>query len=197
MSELETNTSTESRRKIKPRKERTTFKSELWDWVKSIGIAVVVVLFLHYFVFNLSKVEGHSMQPTLLEKEWLFVDKIVYWIGDPERGDVVILKDPSEGPDKKDFLVKRIIGLPGDTVEVRDSKLYVNGALEIEPYTDTEIADGDVGPVVVEAGHYFVMGDNRHASASKDSRIFGTVSKDMIKGRADFILWPITKIKGL
>src|SRR5690606_2127153 len=104
---------------------------------------------------NLSKVEGHSMEPTLEPHEWLFVNKIGYRIGQPERGDVVILKDPSMDAGRKEYLVKRVIGEPGDSIEIRGGQLYVNGELQIEAYTDVEIEGADYGPVVVEAGRYF------------------------------------------
>lgn len=171
--------------------------SELWDWVKSIAVALVIVISLNLFVFNLSTVKGHSMEPTLREKEWLFVNKLVYWIGHPGRGDVVILKDPGVQGGQRQYLVKRVVALPGDTVEIRAGQLYVNGNAVYEPYTDIRIEDGDRAPVVVEPGHYFVMGDNRHQGASKDSRIFGSVSEKEIQGRADFILWPLQQVGGL
>ncbi|MDR0268562.1 signal peptidase I [Paenibacillus sp.] len=171
--------------------------SEVWDWAKTIVIAFVIMMLLNLFVFNLSMVKGQSMQPTLYEKERLFIDKIVYDFKAPKRGEVVVLHDPSNGPDKKEFLVKRIIGTPGDTVEVKDHKLYVNGQLQVEPYTEVEIQDPDFGPLKIDDDHYFVMGDNRHAGASKDSRSFGSVNAKGIVGRAEFIFWPVNKIRGL
>ncbi|MEF3313638.1 signal peptidase I [Paenibacillus sp. GYB004] len=171
--------------------------AELWDWTKSIAVALVIVILLNLYVFNLSTVKGHSMEPTLREKEWLFVNKFVYLVGHPNRGDVVILKDPDMQSVEKQYLVKRVVAIPGDQVEIRGGKLYVNGDTVAEPYTDIKIEDGDRGPVVVEEGRYFVMGDNRHQNASKDSRIFGTVSEKAIQGRADFILWPIDQMGGL
>ncbi|MFC4098580.1 signal peptidase I [Paenibacillus xanthanilyticus] len=178
-------------------RELPRWASELIDWGRTLSIALIVVLLLHFFVFNLSTVEGHSMEPTLYEKEWLFVNKFSYYVGDPQREDVVILKDPSDRPDRKEFLVKRIIGLPGDTIEVRGGQLYRNGELIVEAYTDTPIEDLDYGPYQVEADTYFVMGDNRHARASLDSRSFGAVPRKLIQGRADFILWPIAKLNAL
>jgi signal peptidase I len=169
------------------------WRKEVWDWSIALIVAIVVVLLLRAFVFQLSTVRMHSMEPTLYENEWLFVNKISYEFGHPGRGDVVILRDPSDGPDRKEFLVKRIVGLPGDRLEVRAGQLYLNGELTIEPYTDTKIEDGDYGPMQVSTGHYFVMGDNRHQGASKDSRAFKEVPEDMIKGRAEFIIWPIVR----
>lgn len=169
------------------------WRKELWDWTKALLVAVIIVLLLRAFVFQLSTVKKVSMEPTLHENEWLFVNKIALKLGSLDRGDVVILKDPSEGQGKKDFLVKRIVALPGDTLEIRNGELYINGELKVEPYTDVKIEDGDYGPTTVSAGHYFVLGDNRHKSASKDSRAFKEVPEDLIEGRADLIVWPISR----
>ncbi len=171
----------------------TGWKKEVWDWTKALLIAGAIVLLLKAYVFQLSTVKHRSMQPTLYENEWLFINKIVYEFGDPKRGDVIILKDPSEDDSRKEHLVKRVIGMPGDTLEIRNGQLYVNGELKVEPYTDAKIEDGDFGPFTVSANHYFVMGDNRHLNGSKDSRAFGEVPRSMIEGRGDLILWPITR----
>jgi len=169
------------------------WRKELWDWAKSLLVAAVIVLLLKAYVFQLSTVRKVSMEPTLHENEWLFVNKIALKLGSLDRGDVVILKDPSDGMDHKEYLVKRIVGVPGDTLEVRDGELYINGELKVEPYTDVKIEDGNFGPTTVTPGHYFVMGDNRRLRASRDSRAFNEVPADMIKGRADLIVWPITR----
>ena len=180
-----------------PDKPRPAWLSELIDWAKTLSVALVIVVVVNLFIFNLSTVNGFSMEPTLEEREWLFINKIGYAFGDPERGDVIILKDPSEGPDRKEYLVKRVIGIEGDTIEIRTGQLYLNGELQVEPYTDVEIESPDFGPAVVEPGKVFVMGDNRRGGASKDSRSFGTVALDGVKGKAEFVIWPITKLKKL
>lgn len=175
----------------------TSWAAELWDWAKTIIIAFVVMMLLNLFVFNLSMVKGQSMQPTLVERDRLFVNKIVYDFGSPSRFDVIVLRDPSEGQEKKDFLVKRIVGLPGDTVEVREHHLYVNGERQTETYTDIEVQDPDFGPITLEADRYFVMGDNRHEGKSKDSRVFGSITSGEIVGKAEFIFWPFSEMKKL
>lgn len=177
--------------------DKRGWAAEFWDWAKTIVIAFVIMMLLNLFVFNLSMVRGQSMQPTLVEQERLFIDKIIYDFKSPAHGEVVVLRDPSDGPDKKEFLVKRIIGVPGDIVEVKEHKLYVNGKLKVEPYTEVEIQDSDFGPLKLEKDHYFVMGDNRHAGASRDSRSFGSVKASSIVGRAEFIFWPVTRAKSL
>ena len=99
--------------------KKNGWAAELWDWVKTIAIAFVIMVLLNMFVFNLSMVKGESMQPTLVASERLFINKVVYRFSEPSHGDVIVLKDPSDGPDKKEFLVKRVVGVPGDTIEVR------------------------------------------------------------------------------
>lgn len=175
----------------------TTWLEELLDWTKTLVFAFAVVMLLHFFVFNLSKVEGHSMEPTLTAHEWLFVNKFVYLVGKPKIGDVVILKEPNTAAKEEKYLVKRVVGLPGDRIEVQNQRLYRNGNLVDEPYTDTLIEDMSYGPEVIGEGLYFVMGDNRHARASLDSRTFHAVPEELIKGRADYILWPYKEIRGL
>lgn len=171
--------------------------TELWDLLKTFVVAFIIVFLLNAFVFNLSTVKGQSMEPTLVEHERLFVDKFVYWFTDPARGDVVVLKDPTKGDAGRQFLVKRVVGVPGDTVEARDHVLYVNGVAMEESYTDVEIQDADFGPVSLGKDEYFVMGDNRHFGRSKDSRSFGSVDRKSIIGRAEFVFWPLSKIRSL
>ncbi|PZD95609.1 signal peptidase I [Paenibacillus sambharensis] len=184
-------------REPEEKRGRPRWLSELLDWARTLGIAFVIVLLVHLFVFNLSTVDGHSMEPTLEDKQWLFVNKIGYLIGEPERGDVVILEDPMDSEGKAEYLVKRIIGVPGDTVEIRSGRMYLNGEQLVESYTDVDIEDVDYGPQKVGEGTYFVMGDNRHLGASKDSRTFGPVSSTLIKGKAQFVIWPITHMNKL
>ncbi|MHA0856459.1 signal peptidase I [Paenibacillus sp. CMAA1364] len=173
------------------------WKAELWDWLKTIVVVFVVMSLLNVFVFNLSMVKGQSMQPTLEEKERLFINKIIYTFSTPKMGDIVVLRDPSLDDSKKDFLVKRVVGIPGDVVEVKEHQLYVNGQLQQEAYIDIVIEDADFEAVHLAEDQYFVMGDNRHLGESKDSRYFGSVSSDLIVGRAEFIFWPPLKIGGL
>ncbi|WP_454192586.1 signal peptidase I [Paenibacillus sp. Marseille-Q7038] len=184
-------------RPVKPSPSGFSITRELKEWFKTIAIALVIMLLLNLFVFNISIVKGESMQPTLIEQNRLFINKIIYEFEEPQRQDVVVLHDPSNGPDRKEFLVKRVIGIPGDLIEIRDHVLYVNGEAQHESYTDTTIEDPDFGPIKLQEDHYFVMGDNRHAGMSKDSRLFGSVIADEIVGKAEFIFWPKESMKRL
>jgi len=181
--------------KIQPGLKRR-WQLVLRDWINALIIAAVLVVLLQTYVFNLSKVKGESMQPTLHDQDRLFVDKIIYAFAEPKRGEVVILEDPS--PDVgRQFLVKRIVAVPGDEVEIREGKLFLNGAQQSESYTDIWIEDDKPLHTFLAEDEYFVLGDNRHHEKSKDSRRFGPVKRDLIIGRADLIIWPLTKIRWL
>jgi signal peptidase I len=172
------------------------WRSNLVDWIKALIIAMVIVVLLQTYVFNLSKVKGESMQPTLHEQDRLFVDKIVYAFAKPKRGEVVILRDPS--PDVgKQYLVKRVVAIPGDELQISNHQLIVNGVVQSESYTNTGIEDNKPFHLTLQADEYFVMGDNRHHEKSKDSRRFGPVHSSDIIGRADMIVWPLSNFRWL
>lgn len=173
------------------------WRKDLFFIVKTCILAFVIMLLLNQYVFNLTVVKGQSMLPTLANQERMLIDKLVYYFYAPQHGEVVVLKDPTAKNKNKSFLVKRIIGVPGDQVEIKNQKLYVNYKIVNEPYTDVQIEDGDMPLIKLEAGEFFVMGDNRHAGKSKDSRFFGSVRREDIVGRAEFIIWPIYTIRSL
>ncbi len=128
------------------------------------------------------RIEGQSMEPNLHDGEYVLIDKVSYALHPPARGDVIVFLRPNE----RDF-IKRIIGVPDDTVEVREGRVYVNGAALDEPYL-SQPTRADMSPRRVEAGRYFVMGDNRNNSS--DSRSFGTIVAEDIVGRAWLVYWP-------
>ena len=145
------------------------------------------------FVGQRTEVEGASMENTLHNGDNLIVDKLSYRFHDPERFDIIVF--PFQFQDNT-YYIKRIIGLPGETVEIRDGHIYIDGSSE--PLDDVETKEymvGNYGPYTVPEGCYFVMGDNRNDS--KDSRywINPYVSKDKILGKAVFRYWPITEMK--
>lgn len=165
-------------------------KNETIEWIKSIVTAVVIAILIKTFVFNTTYVLGNSMYPTLHEKDRLFANKISLFFGGPSRGDVVVLKAP-DAPDK-DY-IKRVIGIEGDLVEIKDGNVYVNGSMLDEDYiindSYTHIYDESVWEV--PKGYVFVLGDNREEGASKDSRYFGCISIKTIKGITGFRYFPI------
>lgn len=169
---------------------------EVLEWIKSIAIAVIIAVLIKTFLFNTTYVLGYSMYPTLHEKDRLFTNKLAYIIGEPKRGDIVVLKAPDE-PDK-DY-IKRVIGVAGDTVEIKDGKVYVNGEMLNEKYVEAEAYTHtyDESSWEVYEGYVFVLGDNRNKNASKDSRSLGLISIDDIKGKASYRYFPFDSRFGL
>jgi signal peptidase I len=161
-------------------------RTGLWG-LAVLGMLLFVSLVGNYG-FVLSKVNGTSMRPTLHDGDRLLVNKIRFLLNKPKIGDVITFKDPSQ---ENRFLVKRVIGVPGDIIEIKDGFVYRNGKMMKESYIETKVEDGDFGPIRVEEDTVFVMGDNRHRWASRDSRSqsVGLVPYDFIDGKVEFILW--------
>lgn len=179
---------------------KTEKKSSLFEWIKAILIALALVLLIRTFIFEPYVVEGESMEPTLHDGEKLFVNKTINYLGGVKRGDIVIIN----GKDgQKIHYVKRLIGLPGDTIEMKDDTLYINGKKVDEPYLKENKAHakeyevhltGDFGPVKVPKNDYFVMGDNR--LNSMDSRNgLGLIEKDRVVGTSEFVFFPFSDIR--
>ena len=153
------------------------------DLLIAIGLALVIIVFLYQPV----KVEGTSMAPLLSDQERIFINKFVYRFEPIQRGDVVVFWYPL---DHSKSFIKRVVGLPGETVEIRQGVLYVNGKSIPEPYVPPQYEDqSDFGPVRVPRDSFFVLGD--HRISSNDSRVFGPVSSRYIYGRAVFAYWPV------
>lgn len=174
--------------KHKGKKERS---KNIWGWIIAIGIAVAVAFLVRAFLFEIILVDGPSMQPTLRTDERLAVEKVSRYAGLPERGDIIIVHYP-DGTNRN--YVKRAIGLPGDTVEIKNSVVYVNGEALNETYTSPE-PYADMEAVVVPEDSVFVMGDNR--ANSMDSRIVGPIKHEWIVGHAMAVIFPFNEIRGL
>jgi signal peptidase I len=158
------------------------------DWLFELGEtvlpAIVIAVLINLFLAQATRVYGSSMEPNLHTDQRLVVEKLSYRLHEPRRGDVVVLRLPERGPE---LLIKRVVALPGETIEVREGQVMINGAVLPEQYLSQQTR-GQYGPVQVPAGHIFVMGDNR--GASNDSRVFGPVSQTRIVGRAWVSYWP-------
>ena len=163
--------------------------SAAWDLLHDVSITVLFCFFIVTFVAQPVRVQGASMQPRIEDNERILVNKFIYRFQGVERGDVVVFyypRDPSVS------YIKRVIGLPGDRVEIREGSVYVNAEPIQEPYLLPDYRDHyDMSETTVERGHYFVMGD--HRSSSMDSRSFGSVPEKYIYGKAAFCVWPIAK----
>jgi len=147
--------------------------------------AILIALLINVFVGQATRVEGQSMEPNLHTEQRLVVEKLSYRFHGPQRFDIVVIRVPSQGDA---LLIKRVIGLPGETVEFREGQVYIDGELLDEPYVRQTTRMGRTGKVVVPPLHVFVMGDNRNHS--NDSRSFGPVPIDNIVGRAWLSYWP-------
>lgn len=163
-------------------------KSWLRDALESILPALVIVLFINAFLAQATRVEGQSMEPNLHPNQRLIIEKVSYRFDMPERGDIVVLKLPGR---RSEPLIKRVIGLPGETVEIHGGQVFINGKPLKEPYLRTRTY-GDMPPRKVPEGCIFVLGDNRNAS--NDSRFFGPVPLENIVGRAWIRYWPPSDI---
>jgi signal peptidase I len=167
------------------------------DTVEAVLLAVVLFLVLQVFIQN-TVVEGNSMQPNFVDREHLLVSKFAYRLSEPRRGDVVVFHAP--GNPNKDF-IKRVIGLAGDTVELRNGVVYIDSRPMAEPWSPRPDSSS-FPPYVVPEGHLFVLGDNR--SDSNDSRVFGrlpdsgltepAVPMALVVGRAWVTVWPMDRL---
>jgi len=203
--------------KKKKEKEKKSLGMEILSWVLTLLGAVLVALVVRSIVFEPVRVDGASMNDTLADGEIMFVTKFDYsttWFcfpwdsaeqaekaprwtfgGNPNRFDVVVCRYPNRGATN---FVKRVIGLPGDTVELREGYLYLNGERIEEPYINDEYRTGRLntfGPYTVPEGMYFVMGD--HRNNSNDSRSVGPIERSMIVGHVRQVLYPFSKWRGV
>lgn len=154
-----------------------------WAWI--LPAAFLANLVIQNYAFAQTEVRSISMQSTLYEGQRLIEDKLSYRFHGPEHGDIVVI----DGPEYKDRLVKRLIGLPGDVVDMKDGRVYVNGSLLEEPYVKgTTYPAGLAVPYTVPEDHVFVMGDNRERST--DSRQLGPIALTSIEGKAVLRVWP-------
>lgn len=165
---------------------RRTLRMDLGVWIRdillSLSIAAVVIVFLCQPV----KVEGTSMLPQLADEQRIFVSKVAYRFDSIERGDVVVFRLP-ENPSRS--YIKRVVGLPGETVEIRKGVVHIDGVAYPEPYVPPRYRDPmSHPPVVVEQETYYVLGD--HRNTSNDSRTWGAVAEAFITGKAVFAYWP-------
>ena len=164
------------------------------EWVLVLGGAVAVALLLRAYVVKAFKIPSESMEQTLQIDDRILVNRTSYWFGELNRGDVVVFRRPDNQPGEIRDLVKRVIGLEGETVSGVDSVVYIDGVALDEPYLDDD-GFSDFAPVAVPPGAVFVMGDNRDESF--DSRRFGPVEVDRIAGRAFITYWPLDRLGGL
>lgn len=178
--------------------KNNSVKNEVWEWIKALLVAAVLVFLFRWLLFSPYIVEGPSMQPNFHTGERLIVNKLIYKFRGPERGEVIVFH-----ADEGKRYIKRVIALPGETIRVEGDAVYINNELLDEPYLNEVIEQAksngrvynirDFAEETVPEGSVFVMGDNR--SNSEDSRRIGFIEYDRVVGRGDVIFWPIKAIK--
>ncbi|OIO16892.1 signal peptidase I [Candidatus Kuenenbacteria bacterium CG1_02_38_13] len=168
----------------------------IWETLKVIVVSLAIIIPVRYFLIQPFYVKGASMESNFYDHEYLIVDEISYRFNEPERGDVVVFKYPY---DRSQYFIKRIIGLPGETVLIKDGKIIISDVnnvsgfvLREDLYLQNTYTQGNES-IELNEDEYFIMGDNR--SASLDSRMFGPIKKSDIVGRAWIRGWPIERMK--
>ena len=174
----------------KPFDSRKGLLPDVQSWIRDIVISLAIAGVVIVFLYQPVKVEGNSMLPELTDQERIFINKFIYRFENIQRGDVVVFWYPLD-PAKS--YIKRVIGLPGETVRLVNGDVFVNGRKLDEPYVPSEYRDEqNIGPIHIPPGEFFVMGD--HRSSSNDSRIWGNVERRFIYGKAVFVYWPMGQL---
>ncbi|EKD76142.1 MAG: hypothetical protein ACD_43C00213G0002 [uncultured bacterium] len=165
--------------------------SFLWEMIKVVGIALVIILPIRYFLVQPFYVKGSSMEPNYHDYEYLIIDELTYRFNEPHRGDVVVLRDPSSSGQ---YFIKRIIGLPGEIITISNGKVAINGVdLDESAYLSSvvETYTSDDASIQLAGDQYYVLGDNR--PVSHDSRRFGAVVEAEFVGRVWIRAWPFSR----
>jgi len=176
-------------------------KSESWEWLKAVAVALILAIVIRSFFFAPIVVDGQSMMPTLEHNDRMIVNKIGYNISEPDRFDIIVF----HAPENKDY-IKRVIGLPGDSIHYENDMLYINDEAYEEPFLDDFKAETENKPLTgnfnlsdvtgyetIPEGYVFVLGDNRQHS--KDSRHIGVIPYDEVVGKANFVFWPVREVR--
>lgn len=169
-----------------PLQQPPPLRRELRSWTRDLAVLLGLVIVVMIFLYQPVKVEGTSMNPLLSDQERIFINKFVYHFEPIERGDVIVFWYPL---DRSKSFIKRVVGLPGETIEIRDGHVYINSQELADQYVPANYLDGSTyAPHRIPVDGYFVMGD--HRDSSNDSRVFGSVPRQYIYGKAVFAYWP-------
>lgn len=164
-------------------------KSTIREIAESVIVAIILAFLIRYFLFQPFYIPSGSMEPTLKPLDRIIVSKVNYLFSEPSRGHIIVFRYPLDP--SRDF-VKRVIAVGGDTVEIRDNQLLVNGQVVPEPYLPP-LKMKNYGPIRVTEGHFFVMGDNRNHS--DDSRFWGLVPRENLIGKSLLLYWPLDRVR--
>ena len=184
----------EKKAKEKKEKPKKSLKREIFEWVMVFVVAAALAFVVRTFIFEPVRVDGSSMLNTLEDSEFMIATKFDYLMGDPERFDIVICDYPNT--DDGMYRVKRVIGLPGETIELTaDGDLYVNGEYVEQNFDMKSKPYQAYGPITVQEGKYVVMGDNRGNSKDSRDRFVGPLERKMIKGHVRCVVFPLNKAR--
>lgn len=173
-----------------PKKAKKSVVREVLEWILVLACALGLAFVLRTFVFEPVRVDGRSMMNTLVDGEYMISTKFDYLFGEPQRFDIVICHYPG----RTENFVKRLIALPGETVELREGELYINGEFIAQDFDRTP-STRDFGPYTVPEERYFVMGDNRDNSHDSRARDVGALTRDQIRGHVQFVLLPVSNLR--
>jgi signal peptidase I len=172
---------------------QSQLRHELRNWTRDLAVALLLAIVVMIFLYQPVKVEGNSMNPLLSDQERIFINKFVYHFEPIDRGDVIVFWYPL---DRSKSFIKRVVGLPGETIQIRAGDVYIDGKELSDQYVPPSYLDGsNYGPVKISPEQYFVMGD--HRDSSNDSRVFGPVPRSLIYGKAVFAYWPVDHMGSL
>lgn len=188
----------QNRAPLRHRKKDKGAGREILEWFFTLASAILIALLVHTYIGQGYTVLGPSMQPTLYTGEKVVIGKLTYRLAEPQLGDIVVVKYPksASNPEGDNSYVKRVVGLSGDTLEVREGQLIRNGQVVDEPYIK-EPMQWDYGAVTVPDGMVFVMGDNRNDSNDSRSSSVGPIPRDNVVGKAYCIYWPLNRISSV
>ncbi|MBQ4264784.1 MAG: signal peptidase I [Clostridia bacterium] len=174
------------------KKEKKSLRREIFEWIMVFVVAAALAFVVRTFIFEPVRVDGASMMYTLENGEFMIATKYDYLLGDPERFDIVICNYPNTSDGM--YRVKRVIGMPDETIELRAGELYVDGK-HIEQDFEMTPNEAYFGPYTVPPGHYFVIGDNRNNSKDSRSAMVGPLSRDEIKGHVRAVVFPFGRFR--
>lgn len=178
-----------TQKKEQPKK---SMKQEIFEWIMVFVVAAAMAFVVRTFIFEPVRVDGSSMLNTLTDSEFMIATKYDYWLGDPERFDVVICNYPDTNDGM--YRVKRVIGMPGEVIQLLGGELYVDG-VHMEQDFDMHSITANYGPFTVPENHYFVLGDNRNNSKDSRSIMVGPLERGMIKGHVRMVVFPFGKLR--